>query len=58
MNMEGRTRRRGGSTEDRGRTTSGTRKGRRSVNIRRHWFEAVNRNSVLAVADLECEKGG
>ena len=52
MNMEGRTRGRGGSTEDGGRTTSGTRKGRRSVNIRRHWFEAVNRNSVLAVADL------
>ena len=52
MNMEGRTRRRGGSTEDRGRTTSGTRKGRRSVDIRRHWFEAVNRDGVLVVAEL------
>ena len=52
MDMEGRTRRRGGSTEDRGGTTSGTRKGRRSVDIRRHWFEAVNRDGVLAVAQL------
>ena len=53
MNMEGRTRRRGGSTtEDRGRMTSGTRKGRRSVDIRRHWFEVVNRDGVLAVAEL------
>ena len=52
MNMEDRTRRRGGSTKDRGRTTSGTRKGRRSVDIRRHWFEAVNRDGVLAVAQL------
>ena len=52
MDMEGRTRRRGRGAEDGGGTTSGTRKGRRSVDIRRHWFEAVNRNSVPAVADL------
>ena len=52
MDMEGRTRRRGGSTEDRGRMTSGVRKGRRSVDIRKHWFEAVNRDGVLAVAEL------
>ena len=52
MDMEDRMRGRGGSAEDGGGTTSGTRKGRRSVNIRRHWFEAVNRDSVLAVSDL------
>ena len=52
MDMEDRTRRRGGSSEDGGGTTSRTRKGRRSVDIRRHWFEAVNRDGVLAVAKL------
>ena len=57
MDMEDRTRR-GRSTEDRGRTTSWPRTSRRSMDIRRHGFEAVNRNSVLAVAKLEGEKGG
>ena len=58
MNMEVRTRRRGWGAEDRGRTASWARKGRRGMDIRRHWLEAVNRDSVLAIAELECEKGG
>ena len=52
MDMEDRTRGRGRGAEDGGGATSGTRKGRRSMDIRRHWFEAVNRDGVLAVANL------
>ena len=51
--MEVRTRRRGGSAEDRGRSTSWAGKGRRGMDIRRHWFEAVNRDCVLTGAELE-----
>ena len=58
MNMETRTGRGGWGMEDRGRAASWTRKSLRGMDIRRHWFKAVNRDSVLAVAELECEKGG
>ena len=49
MNMERRTKTGGWGTEDRGRTASWSGKGRRGMDIRRHWFEAVDGNSVLAV---------
>ena len=52
MNMEGRKRRGGWGAEDRGRTASWSGKGGRGMDIRRHWFEAVDGNSVLAVAEL------
>ena len=52
MNMERRTKTGGWGTEDRGRTASWSGKGRRGMDIRRHWFEAVDGNSVLAVAEL------
>ena len=57
MNMERRTKTGGWGTEDRGRTASWSGKGRRGMDIRRHWFEAVDGNSVLAIAELEREKG-
>lgn len=56
MNMEFRAGRRGGSMEDGGRAATWPGKGRRWVGIRRHWFEAVDRDSVSAVADLKGEK--
>ena len=41
-----------------GRPATGPGTGRRWVGIRRHWFEAVDRDSVSAVADLKGEKIG
>lgn len=58
MNMEFWAGRRGGSMEDGGRAATWPGKGRRWVGIRRHWFEAVDRDSVSAVADLKGEKIG
>ena len=58
MDTEGRTRRGGWGAEDRGRTALWSGKGGRGLDIRRHWFEAVDRDSVLAVNELECEKVG
>ena len=52
MDTEGRTRRGGWGAEDRGRTALWSGKGGRGMDIRRHWFEAVDGNSVLAVAEL------
>ena len=52
MDMEGRTRRGGWSAEDRGRMASWWGKGGGGMDIRRHWFEAVDGNSVPVVAKL------
>ena len=44
--------------EDGGRAATWPGKGSRWVGIRRHWFEAVDRDSFSAVADLQGEKIG